>query len=83
MTINNIYKGMGNPGEGDPRQENFCKFLKNFCCPMFLFKSIIFFVSIADIIMYCVSLAYGIEKSDKELLAPRFDTLAMLGMKVK
>ncbi len=73
---------MGGAPEGNPRDENFCKFLKNFCCPMFLFKSVIFFVSIADLIMYIVSVAYGIKNTPTELLAPKVSTLDMLGMKV-
>jgi len=74
---------MGNASDpGDPRKENFCKFLQNFCCPMFVFTSVIFFVSIVDVIMYCVSLGFGIQRSPTELLAPKFDTLNMLGMKV-
>lgn len=66
----------------NPREENFCKFLKNFCCPMFLFKSVIFFVSIVDLIMYFVSIGFGIQRTEKELLAPKTETLDMLGMKV-
>jgi hypothetical protein len=73
--------GAGNDG-GNPREESFCKFLKNFCCPMFLFKSVIFFVSIVDIVMYIISIAYGIKKDAKELLAPEIATLDWLGMKV-
>jgi len=75
--------GMGSgAADGNPREENFCKFLKNFCCPMFLFYSVIFFVSIVDIIMYIISIAYGIKRTDKELLAPTITTLNWLGMKV-
>lgn len=75
--------GGSNDPSGDPRQEGFCKFLKDFCCPTFVFKSVIFFVSIADIIIYFITLLYGIKMSPTELLAPKIETLDMFGMKVK
>ena len=49
---------------------------------MFLFYSVIFFVSIVDVVMYCVSIGYGIQTSETQLLAPTVATLNMLGMKV-
>jgi hypothetical protein len=46
-------------GQGDPRKEHFGSFLKNFCCPMFTFKSFIFVITIIDFIMYIITLIVG------------------------
>jgi membrane associated rhomboid family serine protease len=66
--------------QGDPRKESFPSFLKNFCCPLFTIKSFIFCITIVDVIMYSVSISFGVEASTTELLQPHFKTLDMLGM---
>jgi hypothetical protein len=68
--------------QGDPRNESFFKFIRDFCCPTFVFKSVIFFISIADLIIYIATLAYGIKLDPQELLAPKTITLDSFGMKV-
>jgi hypothetical protein len=73
--------GSSNP-TGDPRSESFSHFIKDFCCPTFVFKSVIFFVSIIDVIIYIITLCYGIQPNPNELLAPKTETLDMFGMKV-
>jgi hypothetical protein len=55
--------GSGNDINENPREENFCKFLKNFCCPMFLFTSVIFFVSCADYV-FCIYWVWNRKKSN-------------------
>ena len=81
----NQYSMMGgNIGTGgDPRNESFFQFLKDFCCPKFLFLSVIFFISMIDLIMYIITISFGIKMSPNELLAPLPSTLDMFGMKVK
>jgi hypothetical protein len=74
--------GGNQQSSGDPRKEGFLTFLRDFCCPMFIFKSVIFFVSCADLIIYIITLCYGIELNPNKLLAPRSDTLDTFGMKV-
>lgn len=74
--------GSNNP-TGDPRNETFSQFLKDFCCPTFVFKSVIFSVSIIDVIIYIITLCYGIQPNPNELLAPLTTTLDNFGMKVK
>jgi hypothetical protein len=68
---------------GNPREENFWKFLTNFFCPFFRFKSFISLITLIDIIMYIVTLTYdGIDDVDNGLLAPTFKALDMFGMSV-
>jgi len=66
----------------DPRTEGFFQFLKNFCCPTFVFKSVTFYISIIDVIIYLITLLYGINLNPNELLAPKTDVLDKFGMKV-
>lgn len=69
---------------GNPREESFWKFLNNFFCPFFKFKSFICLITIIDIIMYIVTLAYdGIDDIDNGLLAPTFKSLDLFGMSVR
>ncbi len=67
---------------GDPRQESFWNFTKNFCCPSFSFKSFIFIISLVDLIVYSITLFYGISLDPNQLLAPKLTTLDTFGMKV-
>lgn len=66
----------------NPRQETFPSFIKNFCCPNLVWKSFIFIITIIDIIIYIITLCYGIDKKPNELLAPYPSTLDSFGMKV-
>ncbi len=72
----------GGADGGDPREEGFFTFLKNFICPKFSFSSIIFYLSIADIVIFIATLLYGIKMDPNELLAPKTETLDNFGMKV-
>jgi hypothetical protein len=71
--------------ESDPRKETFFSFLKNFCCPLSTVKSFIFYISMIDLAMYIVTLAYGgIERSDgNSFLAPTSGSLDFFGWLVK
>lgn len=81
---NNQFPMMGvNNDGGNPREESFGKFLKNFCCPQFSFLSVIFIISVIDLVIYIVTLSFGIKLNPNELLAPKTETLDLLGMKVK
>ncbi len=73
--------GMNNPS-GDPRKESFLGFIKDFCCATFVFKSVIFIISVIDVVIYIATLCYGIKLDPNELLAPKTETLDMFGMKV-
>lgn len=74
--------GSNSEPSGDPRQETFVKFIRDFCCPTFFFKSFVFIISCVDLIIYIITLAYGIKLVPNELLAPKTETLDMFGMKV-
>ena len=64
------------------REETFPHFIKQMCCPHITIKSIILWVSILDIIIYIITLFFGIQKSATELLAPTYKTLDNFGMKI-
>lgn len=68
--------------EGNPRQQGFLNFLKNFCCPNFTVKSFIFIITIIDIILYIVTLCFGVLPANlktSKILAPKLDTLIKFG----
>ena len=67
---------------GNIREETFPHFLKSMCCPHFTIQSVIFWVSLIDIIVYIITLCFGIQKSATELLAPTYNTLDKFGMKI-
>jgi hypothetical protein len=81
----NIIFIKANSGNGDEdiRKESFGSFIKNWFFPFFVLKSFIFFISIFEIIMYSLSLAYGgIQRDGRFLLAPTQQSLSKFGMKV-
>lgn len=70
----------------NPRKEPFFIFLKNFFCPLSTMKSVIFFISVVDVVMYIVTLCFGIGKATPEnnqLLPPLTTTLDTFGMLVR
>ncbi len=71
-----------NDPSGDPRREGFFTFIRDFCCPTFVFKSFIFIISCVDLVIYILTILYGIKMNPNELLAPTTDTLDKFGMKV-
>ena len=79
---NNRMNFIGGASDGDPRQESFGKFIKDFCCPKFFLISVIFFISLIDLILYITTLCFGVQVVYDQLLAPKIDTLDTFGMKV-
>ena len=84
---NNNYRpvpmmGSVDNSSGNPREETFFSFIKGVCYPYFTYKSVIFFVSCIDLIMYIITLSFGIKMDATELLAPTYTTLDKFGMKV-
>jgi membrane associated rhomboid family serine protease len=72
--------GLGN--SGNPRKESFFTFLKNFCCPLSTIKSVIFCITVLDLIVYVITLFFGITAStpnNPSLLAPLPETLDNFG----
>ena len=72
--------GLSNTGNSDPRKESFPMFIRNFCCPLSSIKSFIFVISIIDIIVYIVTLSFGIGTSspqNPQLLPPLAETLQL------
>ena len=67
---------------GNPRQESFGAFLKNTCCPSFQVYSVVFIISIIDVVIFIATLCFGIKKDANELLSPTFNTLDKFGMKI-
>lgn len=69
-------------GSGSPRRESFFSFIKNFCCPLSTWKSFIFTISIIDIVMYIITLSFGIGQSSPKapyFLPPLPETLEKFG----
>jgi len=77
-----IMGSMQNDSDGDIRSETFPHFIKSICCPTFSIKSFTFIISVIDLIIYIITLCFGIQKSATELLAPTSKTLDKFGMKV-
>ncbi len=84
---NNVRRGNNNSApflssnsNQDPRGETFLKFLKSIFFPNLTFKSFVFIITIVDIIVYIVTLCYGIDKVGSmpytRLLAPLKHTLS-------
>ena len=63
------------------RNESFFKWVKNVFCPNIKYSSIIFILSCLDLIIYLITLFFGIKRTPNELLAPTFETLDTFGMK--
>ena len=63
------------------RKQSFLTWLKNIFCPNFKYTSIIFILSVLDLIIYIITILFGIKRVPNELLAPRFETLDLFGMK--
>lgn len=63
------------------RNESFLTWLKYMLCPNFKYSSFIFIISCLDLIVYIITLLFGIKITEFELLAPKFETLDLFGMK--
>lgn len=68
--------------EFDPRKETIYHFFKFTCCPHFKFLSVVFCLSAIDLLIYIITLCFGIEMDPTQLLAPKYTTLDKFGMKV-
>ena len=66
----------------NPREETFGAFVKGVCCPWFTWKSVIFVVTVVDVVLFITCLCFGIKMEATELLAPTYTTLDKFGMKV-
>lgn len=64
------------------RKESFITWLKDIFCPNFKYTSIVFILSCLDIIIYIITLFFGIKRTNTELLAPTYYALDLFGMKV-
>jgi hypothetical protein len=76
----------GSLGSSSPRTESFFSFIKNFCCPLSTWKSFIFAISMIDILMYIITLSFGIGVStplNPYFLPPLPETLDKFGMLVR
>ena len=83
--INNSDIGIGRivsvKSPNEIRKESFTSWLKDIFCPNFKYTSIIFILSSIDLIIYIITLFFGIKRSKTELLAPTYQTLDFFGMK--
>ena len=68
-----------NPNE--IRKESFFTCLKQILYPKFKFTNSIFILSVSDLIIYIITISFGIKITPTELLAPKFETLDLFGMK--
>ena len=68
-------------GPNEIRKESLLTWFKDIFCPNFKFTSIIFILTCIDIIMYIITICFGIKRSPDELLAPTYQTLDLFGMK--
>lgn len=66
--------------EGDPRKESCFQMCKLTCCPTITFKSFTAIITIVDIVMFIVTLAFGMQTGGRtEFLSPTIDTLVKFG----
>ena len=63
------------------RNQSFLSWLKNIFCPNFKYTSVIFVLTCLDLIIYIITLLFGVKYTPNELLAPKFETLDLFGMK--
>lgn len=69
--------------ESNPRNENFYSFLKSSMCPVFTFKSVTFGLFAVNIILYIVTLCFGLDirsqRASAFFLCPKTETLKKFG----
>ena len=62
-------------------EDNFPEFLEKTCCPSFTFLSTTFILSMIQILLYIITVCYGIRKDDDMiLLGPKISKLNQFGM---
>ena len=64
------------------QNKGFCGFLRSFLCPAFKLFSFIGIITIIDVIIYFITISFGIQRTPNKLLAPLTETLDNFGMKV-
>ena len=70
-----LYKNNG----ANPRNENFFNFIKNTMCPLFSLCSFTFIVIVVNIVLFLVTLCFGIENTNSKFLCPKRKTLENFG----
>jgi len=66
--------------QGDPRKESCFQMCKLTCCPVITIKSFTAIITIVDIVMFIVTLCFGIVRGgETEFLTPKMDTLILFG----
>lgn len=71
-----------NPGDPkNPRDTEFFSFTKNFCCPTFEFLSFSFSIVVLFLIMYAVTIAFGVYPNSSVFLGVNDNTLVAFGYK--
>lgn len=63
------------------REESFLHFLSSIFCPDLSFLSVVFILSIINLLIFIITLLFGVKRTPTELLAPTFETLDKFGMK--
>ena len=61
--------------EANPRNEKFCSFLKITMCPVMEFNSFTFVVIVLNVLIYIVTLCFGLENMDQLFLSPKRSVL--------
>lgn len=61
-------------------EETFPEYVQGICCPQFSFFSTTFILSCSQIILFVVTLFFGIKNEPTELFAPKFQTLRDFGI---
>ena len=83
MFLNSSPENLDNENStNEIRKETFGHFLKSIFCPSFKFLSVTFIISCIDLIIYIITLCFGIKNTPTELLAPKYETLDTFGMKI-
>jgi rhomboid protease GluP len=60
--------------------EDFPQFIKNTCCPSFTFLSTTVILSLIQIVIYIITICFGLQLNATELFAPRVKTLDNFGI---
>ena len=61
-------------------EETFFEYVHGICCPKFSFFSTTFILSCIQIILYIITIFFGIKNEPTELIAPTYETLTDFGM---
>jgi hypothetical protein len=70
----NALLGIGGGGSSNPREEKFHSFLHSFCCPLFTWNSFCAVMSALLIIVYIVTLCWGVQNT-QSFLAPNYSVM--------